>query len=237
MKLDFKVFLFTICMLIFTDVRPVFAEGVDKDCEHVNHPAFQEDYRLCLRTNMAIKARAAGVDCYECITEQESPANGVVQALSAVAQPLAYLAGTYYSSKFQHETQKKWADAYASGFQQCTNRFNAFLNYNTTIGANPITSSEANSMSMSCNGYGYGAYAGYGGMMGSQYGTFGNPFLANGYSTGFMSGFGGPYMNGAGSIYGNGMMSGSIGISGYIGAAGGSTSSLYSTGITPAFGF
>lgn len=240
MKLELRVFLFIFCRLISLDVRPLFAEEVDKNCEHINHPAYQEDYRMCLRTNMAIRAREAGVDCIDCIHEQKSSANDLVQALSAVAQPLAYLAGTYTVAKYQHETQKKWADAYASGFEQCTNRFNAFLNYNTTIGANPITSAEANSMSMSCNGNGYGAYAGYGGMVGSQFGTFGNPFLANGYSTGFLSGYGGPYANIPGSINGAGMMSGSIGISGYVGTSGtggGSTSSLYTAGITPAFGF
>lgn len=235
MKVDLKVFLFIFCMLILSDARPVFAAN-ERNCDNINHPAYQDEYRACLRANVAIRAKEAGVDCIECTHEQESSASDLVQALSAVAQPLAYLAGTYTVAKYQHESQKKWAEAYASGFQQCTNRFNAFLNYNTTIGANPLTAAEANSMSMSCNGYGYGSYAGYGGMMGSQFGTFGNPFQANGFSTGFMSGYGGPFVGGMGNIYGNGMMSGSIGISGYIGTTG-STSSNYSTGITPAFGF
>lgn len=238
MKLAPKLILLILILVsIFMDIRPLHAS--ERNCEGMNHPAYQDEYRACLRLEIAESAGAAGVDCIDCIFQQKDERNGIVEALGVIAQPLAYLAGTYTVAKYQHETQKKWADAYASGFQECTNRFNSYLNYNTTIGANPLTASEANSLSMSCNGYGYGSYAGYGGLMSNGYGGYGNPFLSSGFSNGFMSGYGGGYwgssMYGTSGLYNTGMYSGGIGVSGYLGTS--SSSSIYQNGVTTAFGF
>lgn len=225
-------------MFLITGLGSVSAAD-QKDCSRINHPAYQDEYRACLRANIAISATDAGVDCVDCLFNQEGTgSNAWVQGLSAIAQPLAYLAGQYTMAKYQNKTQEAWATAYASGFTECTNRFNSFLNYNTTVGANPLTSTNAMEMSAQCNGQGYGGYAGYGGMTGNAYGGYGNPFLANGYSSGFMSGMGGMYPYGNSSIYNNGMTSGGIGIGawGSISTTG-SSSSVYNTGVTPAFGF
>lgn len=230
MKLASKaISLLSLFSLIMFDVTIAYAET---DCENINHPATQDEYKACLRSDIAKKAVENGVDCIDCIFEQKDDSSSMIEALGILAQPLAYLAGTYVVNKYQHETQKKWADAYASGFEQCTNRFNSYLNYNTTIGANPISAAEANSFSASCNGYGYGSYAGYGGYMGNMYGGYSNPLLGAGYSSGFLSGYGGGYW---GSTYngGMGMYSGSIGI----GTTSTSSSSVYSSGISTAFGF
>ncbi|AUN97864.1 hypothetical protein DOM21_11970 [Bacteriovorax stolpii] len=240
MKLAPKVILLILILIsILMDVRPLHAAGKARDCEGMNHPAYQDEYRACLRLQIAESAGEAGVDCIDCIFQQKDESNGIVEALGVIAQPLAYLAGTYTVAKYQHETQKKWAEAYASGFTECTNRYNSYLNYNTTIGANPITASEANAFSSACNGYGYGSYAGYGGMMSNGYGGYGNPFQSNGFSSGFMSGYGGGYwgssMYGMPSMYNTGMMSGSIGIGGYLGTT--SSSSIYQNGVSTAFGF
>ncbi|MBC7715037.1 MAG: hypothetical protein H7177_16945 [Rhizobacter sp.] len=218
----------------------VFAVGIvsaaeQKDCEGINHPAYQDEYRACLRTNIAASASDAGVDCVDCLFAQESTgSNAWVAGLSAIAQPLAYLAGQYTIAKYQNDTQQAWAKAYSSAYTECTNRFNSYLSYNTSVGANPIGTSDASTLMNSCNGNGYGSYAGYGGQTGNAFGGYGNPFQANGYSSGFLSGMGGMYPNGASSIYGNGMTSGGIGIGAY-GSTG--TSAVYQTGVTAAFGF
>lgn len=206
--------------------------AAEKDCTGFNHPAYQDEYRACLRLNIAASAQEAGVDCVDCLFQQETgpSTNQWVAGLSALAQPLAYLAGVYTVAKYQNQTQETWAKAYASGFSECTNRFNSYLNYNTSVGANPIGSSDAMAMSASCNGQGYGSYAGYGGMTGNSYGGYGNPFMTSGYSSGFMSGMGGMYPYGNSSIYNNGMTSGGIGISAW-------GSASVNTGITSAFGF
>ncbi len=201
------------------------------DCANINHPATQDEYRTCLRLNIKKAASDQGVDCETCFVDQnEKNSNSFVAALGAIAQPAAVLLATYTTVKSQNQIQERWAKAYESGHQECTNRYNAYLNYNTTIGANPITPTETASALGSCNGYGYGAYAGYGGLTGNMYGGFGNPFLQNGFTSGYLGGFNGPY--GAGT-YGTGMISGSIGV----GTAGSSSSSVYQSGITPAFGF
>ncbi len=233
MKLRATLILF---MFLITGLTSVMATD-QKDCAGFNHPAYQDEYRACLRMNIASSAGDAGVDCVECLFKQEETgSNAWVQGLSAIAQPLAYLAATYTASKYANKTQEAWATAYASGFAECTNRFNSYLNYNTTVGANPISATDAMGMSAQCNGQGYGSYAGYGGLMGNSYGGYGNPFLSNGYSSGFMNGMGGIYPYGNSSIYNNGMMSGGIGIGAW-GSISTSGSSVYSSGVTPAFGF
>lgn len=204
--------------------------GDARDCANINHPATQSEYRACLRMNIKTVASEQGVDCDTCFVDQnEKNSNSFVAALGAIAQPAAVLLATYTTVKSQNQIQERWAKAYESGHQECTNRYNAYLNYNTTIGANPITPAETAAGISSCNGYGYGAYAGYGGLTGNMFGGFGNPFLQHGFSSGYLSGYNGLYGTGS---YGTGMISGSIGIGNT-----GSSSSVYQTGITPAFGF
>lgn len=214
------------------------------DCEGIRHPAYMDEYRACLRANIAAEATEAGVDCVDCIFDQaKSNSNGWVEGLGVLAQPLAYLAASYVTSKQQHEINKVWANAYESGHKECTNRFNSYIDYNTTVGANPLLPADVGGMIASCNGYGYGSYAGYGGYLGNGLGGYGNPFQGMGYSSGFMNGMMGPYgyaYYGTGSMYGAGMMSGGIGLSGYAGTNSVNTSGIFGStdsGITTAFGF
>jgi hypothetical protein len=232
MKFGLILILFT---LLVACLGPALA-AEQKDCEGMNHPAYQDEYRACLRTNIAVSAKEAGVDCADCIFAQEATgSNSWVEGLSAIAQPLAYLAGQYTIAKYQNKTQQAWANSYASAYTECTNRFNNYLSYTTSVGANPVTTADATAMSMSCNGNGYGSYAGYGGATGNAYGGYGNPFLSSGYSSGFMNGMGGMYQyGGASSIFNNGMTSGGMGIGAY-GSTG--SSAVYQTGVTAAFGF
>jgi len=234
MKFGSILIIFTLFLLSLSES----SRASEKDCSGMNHPAYQDEYRACLRKNIAISASEAGVDCIDCLFEQNNgPAtNQWVEALGVLAQPLAYLAGTYTVAKYQNQTQEAWAKAYSSGFTECTNRFNSYLNYNTSVGANPIGSTDAMAMSASCNGQGYGSYAGYGGLTGNSYGGYGNPFLSNGFSSGFMNGMGGINPYGNSSIYNNGMTSGGIGIGAW-GSISTTGSGVYNTGVTQAFGF
>jgi hypothetical protein len=232
MKMASKLILF---IFMLTNAS-AWAES-EIDCAGYDHPAYQSEYRACLRLHITSAATAEGVDCIDCLFKQETTGtNNWVAALSAVAQPLAFLAGTYTVASYQNKTQKAWADAYKSGYEECTNRFNSYLDYNTAAGANPLTAAEANSMSMSCNSYGYGSYAGYGGLTSNGVGGYGNPFQSAGYTSGFLSGYAGAWPSlGAGSINSTGMTSGGIGV----GAFGtlGTSSSVYQSGVTSAFGF
>lgn len=210
------------------------AYGGEDICRNMKgHPAYIDEYRACLKTQIAIEATKAGVDCVDCLFEQKSETSDLVQALGVLAQPLGYVAAVAISARYQHQTQAKWAEAYASGFEQCTNRFNSFLNYNTTIGANPITVPEAQALNSTCNGNGYGSYAGYGGLYNNGYGGFSNPFLSQGYSSGYLGVYGGPYALGSQSVYGNGMIAPGMGVGGY---AGFNFSASGSVGLTPTTG-
>lgn len=164
------------------------------DCAGMNSQTFGDEYNTCLSIDVSARA-SAGVDCIDCMNakaqgngQADVQANPWVQALGIIAQPLAYFGANYMSAKYANKTQEAWANAYSSGNEQCTSRFNSYLNYNTQIAANPITSSEAQSFASSCNGNSLGAYAGYGGLSSNGYGGFGNPFLSAGYSSGMLNG-------------------------------------------------
>lgn len=224
-------------LLIFIFANASAWAESEANCAGTNHPAYQTEYRACLRLQITKAAMSEGVDCVDCLFEQETTGtNSFVEALGVIAQPLAFLAGTFTVAKYQNKTQEAWADAYKSGYQECTNRFNSYLDYATAAGANPISAVEANSLSMSCNGYGYGAYAGYGGQTGNAYGGYGNPFQASGYTSGFLSGYAGAWPTlGASSLGSSGMTSGALGVGAY--GTLGTSSSVYQSGVTSAFGF
>ena len=225
--------LYILFIFVFSHTT-VWAED-EIDCSKYNHPAHQEEYRKCLRLKITKSAADAGVDCFDCIFEPDSTGtNNFVEALETIAQPLAFLAATYAASKYQNKTQKAWADAYQTGYAECTNRFNSYLDYSTSVGANPISKVDANSMMGSCNGNSYGSYAGYGGQMSNGVGSYGNPFQMSGFSAGFMTGYGGSNWPAAnGSIETSGMTSAAMGV----GSFATSTSAVYSAGVTAAFGF
>jgi hypothetical protein len=211
--------LFLALFLLLVFLAEAFAES-SKDCSGLNHPNFEEEYRACLRVKIAARAAEAGVDCVDCLFQQEEQQPAAwVQALSALAQPLAYLGSAYVVSKYQYKSQEAWAQAYANGFTQCTNRFNSYLNYTTEMGANPVTTDEAKSLMNTCNGNGYGGYAGFGGMVGNGYGGYTNPMIGAGYSGGFLGGMVGPN-------YG-GMSGGGFGVGLGIGMYSGLSGSLY----------
>ena len=175
----------------------LFASSAN-DCQYTNNPNTQDEYQVCLKVDIAKNAKDAGVDCIDCLfaAQQQQQPSDWVQALSVVAQPLAYFGAAYFSAKFQNESQQAWASAYSSAASQCTNQFNSYLNYATSTGANPVTASNAQSLMNSCNSSSYGSYAGFGGLASTGFGGIGNPWLSQGYSQGFMSGMVGPYYGG-----------------------------------------
>jgi len=178
-----------------------FAYLTFEDCnENIDVNLYEDDYRNCRNTVLAINAADAGVDCIECITSQQQKSNPWLEALGIVAAPLAFFGSAYVGAKYAYKTQKQWANAYETGYNACTSQFNSALDYNISSGATSYTASELSGMMGACNGGGLGgAYAGYGGLIGNGYGGVGNPWLSAGYSGGFMSGMMGPYYgNGAG---------------------------------------
>ena len=228
--------------LLLNFENPAFAASA-MDCSGMNHPAYQNEYRSCIRAEIAISATDAGVDCIDCLFSQTEKSNPWVEALGMVAQPLAFVGATYLGAKYAHKSQAAWAGAYETGQRECTNRFNSYLDYSVSTGANPVNTTDASGLS-TCNGMGMGGYAGYGGYSGNGYGGYGNPFQSAGYSSGYLGGMMGPYYGGAtggingqfgvglgGSLggalggmmgYGNGMgIGGGINIGGGIGGGGG----------------
>jgi hypothetical protein len=145
-------------------------------------------------------------------------------------QPATYLITNFAAAYYSNKVQQSAASAYASGFTACTNQFNSFLNYNTSIGNNPVSFADATNAS--CNGYSYGQYAGYNGLMNNGFGGYSNPALSTGATAGFMSGWGGPFTTGTiSSLTNNGMTSAAVGVSSAL------TTTTATGGITTGFGF
>ncbi len=150
----------------------------ESECSNIEDSAYnKEEIRLCNRLNLVVQAKEAGVDCIDCLfqEQQTQKSNPWVEALGIVAQPLAYLGGMYLGARYSYKSNKVWANAYESGHKECTNRFNSYLDYNVQSGANPILAEDAAGLSATCNGSGMGPYAGYGGLDGNGFGEFGNP--------------------------------------------------------------
>lgn len=203
--------------------------GLIKECSEMNHPAHQDEYRDCLRLQILKKANDNEVDCLDCIFEQEDDSTAGIEVLTKDVLPaLIQVTSSAALSKLQSDMSRKEAEKYALGYQSCTTQFNTILNSNTMNGANIITPSVAQELSM-CNGYGLvGSFAGFSGYTSANGFNFSNPSLAAGYTSGFLTGYTGNF-SGTGSIYDTGMLSGSMGISG--------TLSSDQTGISTAFGF
>jgi hypothetical protein len=200
----FKKILFSILFLI--QITNSFAAS-KSDCSNIDKNLYADEYHFCIRGEIAAKAAAAGVDCIDCLMQEEQKQPpGWLQALSVLAAPISYLGGAYITAKYQYQSQQAMADAYSSGYQQCTNRFNSYLNYSTQVGANPITTNDAQTLMNTCNGSSYGNYSGMSGFQGNGYNGYGNPVLSAGYSPNFMGGMVGPYYGGVNAnIYGGGM--------------------------------
>lgn len=222
-------------------------------CSRLDHPNYKEEHRNCINMQYAAIAKANGVDCVECLFDQpEAEGSKLVDALSVVAQPLAFLGASFMSSKNSYKINKAWADAYETGHKQCTSRYQSYLDYNTSIGANPILPTDAAMLNNTCNGNSYSGYAGYGGFMSNGFGGYYNPYLSQGYSSGFMNGYFGagatgfygqgvtnPFLlnnNGLNGIYGGGLgLNAGFNVNGSLNT---SSSGIFNTSeITPAFNF
>ncbi|MDO9182462.1 MAG: hypothetical protein Q7U04_08635, partial [Bacteriovorax sp.] len=168
-------------------------------------PGSERSY--CLNMQVSIAGAEAGVDCVNCNEARQQETSWKDVAVAAM-QPLAFFGASYFSSKYQYKTAEAYANSYASGQKECTNRFNSFLDYSSSLGANPVLIDQAQPGISSCNGSGMGQFAGYGGYSGNGYGGFGNPNQSAGYSSGFLGGMMGPYY---GSGYGAGVQIGGAG--------------------------
>ena len=183
---------------------------------------YADEYRACLRMEIA---GGADVDCVECLFAQQEKSNPWVDALGIVAGPLALFGSAYVGARYAYKSQKEWAGAYEAGHAACTSRFNSYLDYNITRGSNPILPEQAEGL-MSCNGSPYGSFAGFGGLTGNGFGGFGSPFIGAGYTGGFMGGMMGPGFGlgggfGMGGGFGNGLgIGGGISIGGGLGYPG-----------------
>ena len=175
--------------LFFLLIQSALSLADVEDCSGIDQAMYQSEYKACLRLQIA---GSSNVDCIECLFAQEEKTSPWVEALGAVAAPLAYFGATWVGAHYQYKSQKgwanaynnannKWANAYEQGHVQCTNRFNSYLDYNTSIGAAPVLAKQAESFAKACNQQPLGQFAGFGGLGGGLFGGGGNPFLSAGF--------------------------------------------------------
>lgn len=144
---------------------------------------------------------------YRSYSSRSSGGFGSGDSWSGVISATAELAGAILPPVMAYKGQKAWANAYlgsntawagaaATGFEQCqimqTGYVDATYNH---ITANELPDREV--MPPECNGYQLNGFAGMqgGGWGQNGYGGGGNSFLGAGYTSPFMQGFQGPYIN------------------------------------------
>ncbi|MCO4794646.1 MAG: hypothetical protein KC493_13085, partial [Bacteriovoracaceae bacterium] len=180
-------------------VEAAKALSLEECGQYIDQDTFSKDYQLCTRATIAAEA---GIDCVDCLFQQEEKSNPWVDVVGHIAGPLAFFGASYFGAKYAHKSQAAWASAYENGHAACTGQFDSYLNYSTERGLPGLTPDQAQGMMGSCNGFGMGGYAGMAGMSGNGYGGMGNPFSGAGYSGGMMGGMMGP--NFGGGMYGGG---------------------------------
>ena len=230
----FKKFSMLTLILLFTSSQTLWSIDYQEECSGINANTHQDEWSFCVK---AVTASNYDIDCVECLmAQQEEESNPWVEALGIVAGPLAYFGSAYVGAKYAYKSQQAWADAYESGYESCNSQFNSALDYNVSSGSTSYTADELSTLMSSCNGSSLGTYSGYSGLLGTGYGSYGNPYLSAGYSSNFMSGMLGNYSSsglgltgsslfgsssyGLGSSYGlsSGLgLSGSLGLSGTLG--------------------
>ncbi len=156
------------------------------------------------------------VDCIDCI-ERSSSSSAWIEGFGMLAGPLAYYgAQKSWASAYSGVqntwanayagTNQAWANAYQAGIAACDGRFNAYLQYNTNRGANPIEAQDAARMSQMCNQIGfYGQFQGGAGGGMNMGGMYGYNTGMNYYNPQYMYN---PYMNLNGGLNSGGMMTG-----------------------------
>lgn len=220
MKRDYstKILLTWMSMILLID--PLAQATSSLECEEARSSPYPETYDLCQKQQIAIASAAAGVPCDECNQPVQQKSSSALEWAGVLAAPLAFglsnIGSALIGAKAQRDVSRNMANAYITGQQECTNRFNMGVTNNTQMGANPFSGSELASMN-NCSAGG-GQYAGTLGLAYNGYGGYGNPMGAAGYSSGFLNGMIGPY--GGGNIgfnpYGN---VGALAAYGTIGAA------------------
>jgi len=198
---------FSYCIAVLILMNSAWAES-KFNCSNIDKYTYSDEYKTCINLDLTEKASAAGVDCPTCFehAQEEKEPSTWLQVLSAVAQPASYFLSNLVTAKYQYKSQQALADAYSSGYKECTSRFNSYLNYSTSSGANPIGTTDAATLMGSCNGSSTSAYAGYAGYGSNGYGGYSNNWLGSGYSSGFMTGMVGPnFGTGYSSGYGLGL--------------------------------
>ncbi len=213
---------FLILVLMFL-LNTVFAG----ECDHV------EDYsdlkEICEEEakKRAKMTEDEGPDCANCKEGWDFN-----EFVGIVAGPVASVVSTYLVTDAYRDTQTYWADQYQYGQDACSSRFDSYLDYNITRGANPIEADDATGfVSANCNGFPMGAYAGYNGMGSTGWGGGAgmNGYLGAGYTGGMMGGMMGPNYGGMYSMN-PGMSLGLMAGLGLLGGGGGIQGGLYING-------
>ena len=165
-----------------------------------------EDYeRARLSCIRRITSEEFGGDhCIDCNLPELPEINPWAEVAKVAIGGIAAVLPTYYSAKYAHKSAKAWATSYENGITSCHGAIDTYNAQLLERGSNPVLADQQNSMLATCNGYGMGAYAGYGGMYGGMYGGVYNPMIAGGYTPGFTGGMMGPNYGYGGGIYGPG---------------------------------
>ena len=206
-----KLYLFFLLGISLFHTIPSFAlSDYDSDVDLL----FGPDYGYYGHRYERIPDYTGGHTLVVCKQESSFDWGGLFSSVIDLGATIAPAVGAYLSNKEWAKTarrnervradaalrsQQALAEAYTHGVTSCNARYDAAINYSVEYGTAPINPVQLQNF---CNGSPYDLYAGYGGQFGNGFGGVGNPYLAAGYSPGFLGSMAGPYA-GAGGIGGS----------------------------------
>ena len=143
-----KIFFYLLLSLALFQYSMLLAQGVSEEmvgdsdsiasfCSGIGE-GYEDEYRACIRMEIA-RGAGGNVDCVECLfnnVEKSNPWDTAVDALSAIAAPLAMVGSTWIGSYYQSKNAKEWASAYAKGQEACTTRFGNYLSQANELAIN-----------------------------------------------------------------------------------------------------
>ena len=141
------------------------------------------------------------LDCAHCgfrVTTRSSRSSGtagilqgVAEITGALAPPLFGFLGVRAQANAYRDSNKAWANAAATGFEQCQIMQTSYVQDTYSY----ISSNEHPDRTVTppnCNGYQLNSFGGMSGQFGTPYGGYGNGWYGAGYTPGFMAAMYGP---------------------------------------------
>lgn len=141
---------------IFAASFSLFAADKKLDCKSLDKKKYPDEYEACIKAEIAVAAKEAGVDCVDCLFEGDKSENENpwVVALQIVNPALSLIGAQEFHREYDYaKSQKLWAEAYAKSVKENEAIVKRILEDNAKKGKNPLMASELTKQMRIYQGY------------------------------------------------------------------------------------